>query len=222
LLAVFVRRLTLAYLVPSGVLLHQIAIEQSGKLPPTFAVSGTVALTGSEARQSAAELGLEVKDPLTVAARLELSPGRCSLELQGPRPMTVVDERGQVAATPLLWAARLTRLGCLPFLFRGEQGGDALEAALRKAGASFEETALSLEEGQLSYVLGAGEAGSGSTGLVVTKRDLVPLRTWEQAGAARVEVAFGGYREVFHQGGFPTFLELRVGGAPVARFTSGP
>jgi hypothetical protein len=222
LLAVFVRRLALAYLLPSGVLLHQIAVGQSEELPPSFGVTGTVTLTGAEARQSAAELGLEVKDPLAVAARLELAPGRCSLQLQGPRPVTVVDERGQVAATTLPWVAQLTRLGCLPFLFRGEQGGDALEATLRKAGASFEETALSLEAGEVSYVLGAGEAGTGSTGLVVRKRDLVPLRAWGQEGGARVEVSFGGYRQVFHQGGFPTFLELRANGSPVARFTSNP
>jgi hypothetical protein len=222
LLAVFVRQLALAYLLPSSVLLHQLAVEQSEELSPSFDVTGTVTLTGDEARRSAAELGLEVKDPLAIAARLEFGPGRCSLQLLGPRPVTIVDERGLVATAALPWAAQLTRLGCLPFLFRGEQGGDALEATLRKAGASFEETALSLEEGEVSYVLGASEAGTGSTGLVVRKRDLVPLRAWEQEGGTRIEVAFGGYRQVFHQGGFPTFLELRANGAPVARFASNP
>ncbi len=216
------RRLALAYLLPSGVLLHQIAVEQSDELSPSFDVTGTVTLMGDEARRSAAELGLEVKDPLAVAARLELGPGKCSLQLQGPRPMTVVDERGQVGPGALPWAAQLTRLGCLPFLFRGEQGGDALEAALRKAGASFEETALTLEKGEVSYVLGAGEAGTGSTGLVVRKRDLVPLRAWAQEGGSRIEVVFSGYRQAFHQGGFPTTLELRANDALIARFTSNP
>ncbi len=222
LLGVFAKRLALAYLLPSGVLLHQMAVRQSEELPPSFDLHGTVTLSGDEARRSAAELGLEQKDPLAISATLDFSPGKCSLQVQGPRPLTVVNERGQVAAAPLSWATQLARLGCLPFLFRGEQGGDSLEAALRKAGANFEDSALSREDGAVAYVVGAGEGGSGRAGLVISKRDLIPLRAWDQESGSRNEVAFGGYREVFHRGGVPTLLELRVNGALVARFSNAP
>jgi hypothetical protein len=110
----------------------------------------------------------------------------------------------------------------MPFLFRGVQGGDALESSLRKAGGNFEDTALSLENGAVSYVLGAGETGTGRVGLMISKPDLVPLRAWDNEGGTRNEVTFGGYREVFHNGGAPTFLELRANGALIARFSNTP
>src|SRR5580704_707333 len=109
------------------------AVRQSEELPPTFAVSGAVTLAGDEARKSAAELGMQPSDPLTVAVKLDFSPGSCSLRVQGPRPISLADDHGQVGTSTLPWVAQLARLGCLPFLFRGEQGGDSLEAGLRKA-----------------------------------------------------------------------------------------
>jgi hypothetical protein len=222
LIATLAKGLGLAYLLPSSILLHQMAVRQSEELPPTFAVSGSVTLAGDAARGSAAELGLEAHDPLTVAVEFEFSPGSCRLRVQGSRPVSLIDDHGQVGAATLPWAAQIVRLGCLPFLFRGEQGGDSLEATLRRAGGNFEEAALTLEHGAVSYVVGAGEGGSGPAGLQIKKRDLVPLRIWQQEGGARIEVAFDGYREVFLQGGFPTVLQLRVNGAPIARFSAGP
>lgn len=221
-LAALATRLVLAYLLPGGILLHQMAVRQSEELTPSFAVTGTVILTGEEARKTAAALGVEVREPLALAAKLDFAPGRCTLNVQGPRPVSVLNERGQVGGEALPWIANLARLGCLPFLFRGEQGSDSLEAALRKAGGNFDETALAFEDGEVSYVLGAGENGTGPTGLAVKKRDLVPSRVWEQHGGARTEVTFGGYRGIFHQGGFPTSLELRVNGIAVARFDAIP
>jgi hypothetical protein len=213
------KSLALSYLLPSGILLHQMAIRQSEELPPSFEVSGRVVLTGDEARRSAAELGIEVLDSASLDVKLALSPDKCALQIQSPRPVTVVDDRGQVSGGNLPWATQLVRLACLPFVFRGEQAGDRIEAALKAAGSNFEESALTFEEGAVSYVLGAGEAGTGPAGLVIKKRDLVPLRAWAQEGNARLEVSFRGYREAFHQGGFPTLIELRANGILVARFT---
>jgi hypothetical protein len=57
---------------------------------------------------------------------------------------------------------------------------------------------------------------------MISKPDLVPLRAWDNEGGTRNEVTFGGYREVFHNGGAPTFLELRANGALIARFSNTP
>jgi len=220
--AAFLRSLVLGYLLPGSILLHQMAIRQSEELPPDFTVAGAVGLAGDEARRTAAELGMDASDPIILQIKLDFGPARCTLRIAGPHPIAVVDDRGQVSGTPLAWAAAFTRLVCLPFLFRGEQGGDPLENLLRKAGGNFEESALTLEDGVVCYLLGAGESGAGPAGLVIKKRELVPVRVWAQENAARYEVHFGDYREAFRQGGFPTRIELRANGAPIARFSATP
>jgi hypothetical protein len=214
------RGLALAYLLPSGILLHQMSERQSQELPPSFTVAGNVFLAGDEARRTASELGLAVLDSLALDVKLDFSPDRCALEIHAPRPVTIVDDRGQVTASSLPWANQLVRLGCLPFLFRGEQGGDRLESIFRAAGASFEEAALTFEDGTVAYILGAGENGRGPAGLIVAKGALVPLRLWQQEGGARVEVSFRDYRSASHQGGFPTVIDLRVNEGLLARFRS--
>jgi hypothetical protein len=221
------RQLALSYLLPSGILFHQLAVQQSEQLPASFEVAGTVNLTGDEAHRAAAALGLQPADPLAIPMKLGFSSGRCNLQIVGSggpggaHSISIVNDRGQVSGGDPGWAAWMARLGCLPFLFRGESGSSA-EVALRKAGGIAEEAALTFEDGSVAYVLGAGEAGTGKTGLVVKKRGLLPLRAWEEEGGSRVEVAFLNYREVFHRGGFPTAIELRSNGLLIARFAAAP
>lgn len=218
----------LAYVLPSAVILHQMAAQRSAQLPSHLEIQGTLSTTGDTARQLATALGLPAQDKLSVAAHLSIAPGRCALELRGAQKLTATNDHGQVtfdppgAAQASSVAGWLARLGCLPFLFHGEGGENDLEAAMRKAGGQFDETALTLESGDAAYVLGAGEDGRGKTGLVLQKRGLLPLRDWEGEGGSRVEVLFRDYRPVFHEGGFPTALVLRLGSTPVARFTAQP
>ena len=213
----------LAYVLPSGVLLHQMAVERSAQLPASFEVTGTLTLTGEEGRKLAASLGLPATDePQPVPAELGFGPGRCTLTVRAPQRAAITNDRGAlspVGSGPAVW---LVRLGCLPFLFRGEGGEAAFETLLRKSGGRFEDPGLTLAEGEVAYVLGAGEDGSGKVGLVVKKRGLQPLRTWEDESGIRVSVDFRGYRQIFREGGFPTVIELRTGGALVATFVATP
>jgi hypothetical protein len=221
-----VRAMLLAYLLPSGVLLHQMAVRRSELLPERYEVSGTVTLVGDEARRAAAGLGMQPQDPLAIPAKLSFSSGKCIVQVNGGQKVVATNLGGQVTVDPAAsaqsadFAGWIARLGCFPFLFRGEGAASAFEGFLRKAGGDLDDVALSLEGGEVAYVLGGGEEGSGKVGLVIQKRGMVPQRVWETEGTTRVEVVFKEYRSVFHEGGFPTVLELRSGGQPVARFVA--
>ena len=218
--------LALGYLLPSSILLRQMTVQRSEQLPTAFEVAGTLTLTGEAARKGASALGQSPQDPLVVPARLSFAQGKCTLvavrDPAGGQRLLAANDRGATAPADASAPAWLVRLGCLPFLFRGEGGAASLEAVMRKAGARFEDAALTLENGELAYVLGAGEDGVGKTGLVVQKHGLQPLRVWEDEGGARVAVIFRAYRQVFRDGGFPTILELRAGGATLASFVAKP
>ena len=218
--------LLLTYVLPSGVLLRQMSVQRSGLLPDHYDVSGTVTLTGDEAKRAASGLGMSPQDPLLLPARFSFSPGKCALQISGAQRVTATNSGGQMVFDPPAsaqtaeFAGWLARLGCFPFLYRGEGSEAAFESFLRKAGGDLDEAALTLEGGEVSYVLGAGEDGAGKVGLVVQKRGMVPLRVWETEGSTRVEVLFRDYRSMFHSAGFPTVLELRSGSQTVARFVA--
>ena len=224
------KALLVSYLLPSGVLLHQMAVRRSDLLPERYDVSGTLTLVGDEARRAAAGLGLPAQDTLSLPTTLSFSAGRCTVQISGQalggQRVVATNVGGQVTIDPpssaqaVQSAGWLARLGCFPFLYRGEGAESGFESFLRKAGGDLDEAALALEGEQVAYVIGAGEAGTGKVGLVIQKRGLLPLKVWETEGSTQVEVLFRGYRAVFHQGGFPTVVELRSGGQPVARFVA--
>ncbi len=220
--------LLIAYVLPSGVLLRQMASRHGELLPERYDIAGTLTLTGDAARRAALALGLGAADPLVVPARFGFTSGKCTVELSGATRLAATNAAGQVTFEPPQSASSaelagwLARLGCLPFLFRGEGAAGAYETLFRKAGATLDESALSLEGSEVAYVIGAGESGAGKLGLVVQKRDLTPLRSWETAAGLRVEARFQDYRPVFRGGGFPTVIELRSADQLVARFTATP
>jgi hypothetical protein len=227
-MTVLLQALLIAYVLPSGVLLRQMAVHHSDLLPERYDIAGSLTLTGDEAKRGAQVLGLSPADPLVVSTKLAFTPGKCTVEISGAQHVTATNTAGSVTFDPPAaagnaeFAGWLARLGCMPFLFRGESSAGDYEAFFKKAGGTLDDSALSLEGSEVAYIIGAGETGTGKLGLVVQKRDRTPLRSWETSGGVKVEARFQDYRPVFRGGGFPTVIELRSGEQLVARFTATP
>jgi hypothetical protein len=208
-----VASLLLGYLLPGPMILHQGAERRSELLPPNFDVQGVVHLRdpGDSAQKPVVDQELRV--------RLVFSAGRCTWQFEGAKPFEIVNDRGRIDATEPRWAVWLAKLGCEPFFSRGAQGG-VLEQELRAGGDDFDEVALTRLFGEVAYVLGAGGNGAGKTGLVVSKRTLVPLRFWMEEHGVRVSCDFRRYDATFHSGGFPRQMDLVAGDTVVASFVS--
>ena len=199
----------LAYLLPGPMILHQMAVRRSEVLPATFEVEGTLRLRDPASSTPAADL----------RAKLSFSQGRCRWQFEGDKPFAIVNDKGRIDAAEPRWAVWLAKLGCEPFLSHGTTGG-VLEQDLRAGGDDFDAVALIRASGQIAYVLGAGENGSGRTGLVIGKRSLAPLRYFQEEKGIRVSCDFRRYEATFHSGGFPRQIDLESGDTLVASFVA--
>jgi len=201
--------LLLGYLLPGPMILHQMAVRHSERLPATFEVQGTLRLRDPSNAMPAEDL----------RAKLTFSPGRCRWQFLGDKPFEVVNDRGRIDAAEPRWAVWLAKLGCEPFLTQSGPGG-ILEQELRAGGDDFDAVALVRAFGEIAYVLGAGENGSGRTGLLVAKKSLVPLRFFMEEKGVRVSCDFKRYEATFRAGGFPRQIDLVAGDTVVASFVS--
>jgi hypothetical protein len=205
----FVGVFLLGYLLPGPMILHQMAVRRSELLPASFDVQGILRLRDPGGGKPGEEL----------RAKLSFSPGRCRWQFEGEKPFEVVNDRGRIEATEARWAVWLAKLGCEPFLGQSGTGG-ILESELRAAGDDFDAVALVRAFGEIAYVLGAGENGSGRTGLVIAKKSLVPLRFYMEEKGVRVSCDFKRYEATFRGGGFPRQIDLVAGDTVVASFVS--
>jgi hypothetical protein len=201
--------LVLGYLLPGPMILHQMAVRRTELLPASFEVQGTVRLREAGGAKPSEEL----------RAKLSFSPGRCRWQFEGEKPFEVVNDRGRIEATEPRWAVWLAKLACEPFLGQPGSGG-ILEQDLRAGGDDFDAVALVRESGQIAYVLGAGENGNGKAGLVIAKRNLVPLRFYLEEKGVRVGSEFRRYEATFRGGGFPRQIDLVAGDTVVVSFAA--
>jgi hypothetical protein len=201
----------LGYLLPGPMILRRAAERRSELLPSTFEVVGTLRLRDPGGGKSAGEQ--------EIRAKLSFSPGRCRWQFEGEKPFEVTNDRGRIDPGEPRWAIWLAKLGCEPFLSHGSPTG-ILDQELRAGGDDIDEVALTRLFGEVAYVLGAGEAGAGKTGLVVAKRSLMPLRFWMDQQGVRVGCDFRRYEATFHAGGFPRQIDLAAGDTVVASFVS--
>lgn len=222
--------LTLTYLLPGPILLHQFCLRHAEALPQSFSIDGILALAGDEARGFAGREGLpligEGQDRVEIPARLAFGPGHCELRL-GPtaRPFGVarVDRSGRMQGSGEVppSGAILVSDGCQPFLWRGAGGEAAWLRFLRERGGDPAVVSLTRAEGQVAYAIG-GRPGQGAVALVLGKRSLVPLRLWLRQGADTIDVRLSGYREIFHGGSFPSEIAIDRGGVRLIVFDAKP
>jgi hypothetical protein len=198
-----------AYLLPGPMILRQMAVRRSEMLPASFEVQGTLRLHEATGTGLAEDL----------RAKVSFSSGRCRWHFDGDKPLEIVNDRGKIDGSEPRWAVWLAKLGCEPFLGSASPGG-ILEQELRSGGDDFDAVALVRRSGEIAYVLGAGENGSGRTGLIVAKKGLVPLRFYMEEKGVRVGCDFRRYEATFRAGAFPRQIDLTAGDTVVASFVS--
>jgi hypothetical protein len=223
--------LALAFVLPGTVLLRQYAVRCSEELPAKARLSGTLSLWGDDARTFAQKAGAPLApgpggapDHLEIPAQLALGAQYCVLEL-GPvdQPLgRLVNDgtgvRGEESgmASALAGAVALAGEACAPFLWRGEGGGDGLEAFLRGRGGNPREVSFTRFDGRVAYAIGGPADGSGTAALVISQEALRPLRLLVR-GTVLDDIQYREYRAVGPHG-LPGLISVARDGAPLAAF----
>ena len=220
----------LAYVLPVSGILKRLAQRREELGLQSLEVRGTFAMSGDEARQAAAALGVPLPgSELLVQSLLTLKmPGRCRLEL-APPDLPDADRPAAVVRSGQLSAARgLERVGPALSLLRGvcsligqRPGGPEPDRGyareIARLGVPLAHAALGRFNGQVAYVIGARPAEARPQ-LWVDKQGFQPLRVTFPTGDGLADVRLLDWGSPAGGDWFPRAVEVHRGGQLRARF----